>query len=61
MRRILRLRKRQGQYSAHARPKFIARTLGTIDPSREVERLSEMLGEIMRAAPGVEAYSLESG
>ena len=36
---------------------FIARTLGTIDPSREVEHLSEMLGEIIRAAPGVEAYS----
>jgi hypothetical protein len=39
---------------------LIRRALGTIDPSREVERLSELLGEIMREAPGVEEYSLES-
>ena len=40
---------------------LIGRALGTIDPSPEIERLSKMLGEIMRAAPGLEEYSLESG
>jgi len=39
---------------------FIGRLLRRINPGREVERLSEMLGEIMRAAPGVKSYSLET-
>lgn len=35
--------------------------VGNIHPALEIDRISEMLGEIMRAAPGVESYSLEAG
>jgi hypothetical protein len=38
---------------------LISRFLGNIHAAPEVARLSEMLGEIMKAAPGVESYSLE--
>ena len=34
--------------------------VGTIHPAQEIDRISQMLGEIMRAAPGVESYSLET-
>jgi len=33
--------------------------LGNIHAAPEVAHLSEMLREIMKAAPGVESYSLE--
>jgi hypothetical protein len=36
------------------------RFVGNIHPALEVDRISEMLGEIMRTAPGVESYSLET-
>ena len=39
---------------------FLGRFVGNVHPAVEVERISEMLGEIMRAAPGVESYSLET-
>jgi hypothetical protein len=40
---------------------LLGRFVGNIHPALEVDRISEMLGEIMRAAPGVESYSLETG
>jgi hypothetical protein len=40
---------------------LLGRAVGTINPAQEIERISEMLGEIMRATPGVESYSLETG
>lgn len=40
---------------------LLGRFIGNIHPASEIDSISEMLGEIMRAAPGVEAYSLETG
>jgi hypothetical protein len=40
---------------------LLGRVVGKIHPAQEIDRISEMLGEIMRAAPGVESYSLETG
>jgi hypothetical protein len=40
---------------------LLGRIAGKFHPALEVERISEMLGEIMTAAPGVESYSLETG
>ena len=39
---------------------LLGRLVGKVRPALEIERISEMLGEIMRAAPGVESYSLET-
>jgi len=38
---------------------LLGRFVGNIHPASEIDPMSEMLGEIMRAAPGVESYSLE--
>jgi hypothetical protein len=43
--------------AAEATP--LKRVLGTLDPSEEMSRVSEALGEIMKSAPGVQAYSVE--
>jgi hypothetical protein len=40
---------------------LLGRFVGNIHPHLEIDRISELLGEIMRAAPGVESYSLETG
>ena len=40
---------------------LLGRFVGNIHPAVAIDRISEMLGEIMRAAPGVESYSLETG
>jgi hypothetical protein len=39
---------------------LIERLLGKVDSSREVNRISDILGEAMRSAPGVESYSVET-
>lgn len=39
---------------------LLGRTVGNSHPAQEIERISEMLGAIMRAAPGVDSYSLET-
>ena len=39
---------------------LLGRVIGNIHPAQEIDRISEMLGEIMKAAPGAEAYSLEA-
>lgn len=39
---------------------LLGRFVGNIHPASEIDRISQMLGEIMRAAPGVESYSLET-
>jgi hypothetical protein len=36
------------------------RVLRMLDPSKEIGRVSEVLGEIMKSAPGVEEYIVES-
>jgi hypothetical protein len=46
---------------AVAEGSLLGRIAGKFHPALAVERISEMLGEIMRAAPGVESYSLETG
>jgi hypothetical protein len=38
---------------------LINKLLGKVNPSQEVRRISEMLGDIMQSAPGVEFYSVE--
>ncbi len=40
---------------------LLGRFVGNVHPPLEIDRISEMLGEIMRAAPGVEWYSLQTG
>lgn len=40
---------------------LLGRFVGNIRPALEITCISEMLGEIMKAAPGVESYSLENG
>jgi hypothetical protein len=40
---------------------LLGRFVGNIHPALEIDRISEILGEITRAAPGVESYSLEAG
>ena len=40
---------------------LLGRFVGNIHAAPEIDRISEMLGEIMRAAPGVKSYSLETG
>ena len=40
---------------------LLGRFVGNIHPAVEIDRVSEMLGEIMKAAPGLESYSLETG
>ena len=39
---------------------LLGRVTGNIHPAREIERVSELLGAILRSAPGVESYSLEA-
>ena len=38
---------------------LINKLLGKVNPSHEVRRISEMLGDIMQSAPGVESYTME--
>jgi GTP:adenosylcobinamide-phosphate guanylyltransferase len=38
---------------------LLKRALGVIDPAKEIGRVSEVLAEIMRSAPGVEEYFVE--
>jgi hypothetical protein len=38
----------------------LKRALGKVNPPAEVDRVSDALGEIMKSAPGVETYSVES-
>ena len=40
---------------------LVGRFVGNIHPALEIDRISAMLGEIMRAAPGVDSYSLQTG
>jgi hypothetical protein len=40
---------------------LLKRVLRMLDPSKEISRVSEVLGEIMKSAPGVRAYSVEPG
>lgn len=37
----------------------LRRLLRMVDPSKEVRRVSDVLGEIMKSAPGVEEYIVE--
>jgi hypothetical protein len=37
----------------------LRRLLRMLDPSKEVSRVSDVLGEIMKSAPGVEEYIVE--
>ena len=39
---------------------FLGRVMGNIHPAQQIDRISAMLGEITKAAPGVESYSLEA-
>jgi len=41
--------------------RLLGRFVGNVHPASEIAPISEMLGEIMRAAPGIESYSLETG
>jgi hypothetical protein len=52
---------RTDEWSAFAAAEgaFLKRTLGVVDPTDQVARVSAALGEIMKSAPGVTAYSLE--
>ena len=39
---------------------LLKRALGMLDPSKEIRRISEVLGEIMKSAPGTYHYFVES-
>jgi hypothetical protein len=45
---------------AVAERELIKRAMGKVDPAAEIGRVSDVLGEIMKSAPGVETYSVES-
>jgi hypothetical protein len=45
---------------AVAEGELINRVFGKVNPTQEVSRLSEMLGDIMQSAPGVESCSVEA-
>jgi hypothetical protein len=38
---------------------LLKRALGVVDPAKEIGRVSEVLAEIMKSAPGVEEYFVE--